>query len=111
MEELPTGPPEWLPYLTDSSSDEEEESDEEEATNSRVTTHCSQETSDYSRENSGTDNSRENSVDPPEFVLTVTLLPSLPVVMSPPPIPSSPVIEFFPAEAEPDVPLTPTQSR
>ncbi|XP_048526386.1 eye-specific diacylglycerol kinase isoform X2 [Dendroctonus ponderosae] len=118
LEELATGPPEWLPYLTDSSSDEEEDSDEDEANNSRdttecsrITTHCSQETTDYSRENSGTDNSRENSVDPPEFVLTVTLLPSLPIVMSPPPIPSSPVIEFFPPDAEPDVPLTPTQSR
>ncbi|CAG9765347.1 unnamed protein product [Ceutorhynchus assimilis] len=119
-EELAPGHPEWLPYITDSSSEEEDDSDDDEINNSRDTTecsrnttNCSQDTTDYSRENSYTDNSRENSVDPPEFVLTVTLLPTLqsPSIASPPPIPSSPIIEFFPAEAEPEVPLTPTQTR
>ncbi|XP_066247871.1 eye-specific diacylglycerol kinase [Euwallacea similis] len=124
-EELPPGPPEWLPCLSDSSSDDDEDSDDDDEINnsrdttteySRNTTNCSLDTTtDYSRENSadyskGTDNSRENSVDPPEFVLTVTLLPSQ-TISSPPPIPSSPVIEFFPPEPESEAPLTPTQSR
>ncbi|XP_050297175.1 eye-specific diacylglycerol kinase isoform X3 [Anthonomus grandis grandis] len=122
---LPLDIPEWLPFLTDSSSEGEEEEDDEEETDddeittsqctteySRNTTHCSRDTS-YSRGSSYTDTSRENSFDPPEFVLTVTLLPNIPspTISSPPPIPASPIIEFFPPESDSEVPLTPTQTR
>ncbi|XP_076260554.1 retinal degeneration A isoform X2 [Rhynchophorus ferrugineus] len=100
-EEPPPEGSERPPYF--SGSDSSSEADDELGDSSR----------ECSRENSGTDYSRENSEDPPECRITVTLSPTLPSppVQSPPPIPSSPVIEFFPPDPEPEVPLTPTQTR
>lgn len=48
----------------------------------------------------------------PECEIKVTLSPTLPPepIQSPPPMPRSPVIEYFPPEPE-EIPMTPTQTR
>lgn len=48
----------------------------------------------------------------PECTIMVTLSPTIPPepIQSPPPIPCSPVIEYFPPESD-EIPMTPTQTR